>query len=84
MLKERLIDEHDVEMPSREAPQVDDNVDLVSQLNENKVEILNETEVEKKGRLTAQNQWDRWVMVGYTSFVAVAGKCSGVRCSSYH
>lgn len=84
MLKEHLIDKHDVEMPSREAPQVDENVDLVAQLNENKIEILHETEVEKKGRLTAQEQWDRWVLVGYTSFVAVAGKYSGMRRSSHH
>lgn len=84
MLKEHLIDKHDVEMPSREVPQVDENIDLVAKLNENKIEILNETEVEKKGRLTAQEQWDRWVLVGYTSFVAVAGKYNGMRRSSHH
>ena len=76
-LNETLIDENDVELPSKERAAAEEFAEIDARLKENGIEMLNETDEEKKKRLTIQEKWDKWVMIGYTCVVATAGEFVG-------
>lgn len=76
MLNEHLIDENDVELAPKATPTSADDIgaELDVKLQECNIELLNETEEEKKERLTLQEKWDNKVMIAYTCVVAVASE----------
>jgi hypothetical protein len=78
MLKEHLIDENDVELAPKATPADDIGAELDAKLQECNIELLNETEEEKKERLTLQEKWDNKVMLAYTCTVAVASESIAV------
>ena len=75
-LNETLIDENDVELPAKEQAAMEEFAELDARLKDNGIEVRNETDEERKERLTTQGKWDKWVMIGYTSVVAAAGEFS--------
>jgi hypothetical protein len=82
MLRENLIDENDPEIATV-SPTDDIGAELDARLKVNNIEVLNETDDERKQRLAIQEKWDNWVMIGYTCVVATAGEfmCSSLNCS---
>lgn len=83
MLKEHLIDENDVELAPKTAPTSAEDIgaELDAKMKECSIEMYDETDEERKERLTIQEKWDNRVMVAYTCIVAIAGEygaCSSV------
>jgi hypothetical protein len=76
-LSESLINKDEVELPNVSSTAEDPGAILDSQLEQMNIAVLNETEMERRERLTVQEKWDRWVMIGFTCFVT-AGVLSNV------
>ncbi|KAL7520501.1 hypothetical protein ACHAWX_005220 [Stephanocyclus meneghinianus] len=73
MLSESLIDDDDVELPSIASSLDDPGAELDNQLKLLSITCPNETTEERQERLKNQEKWDRWVLFGYTCFVAASG-----------
>jgi len=81
MLSESLIDDDDVELPSIESSLDDDpGAELDNQLKLLNITCPNETTEERLERLKNQEKWDRWVLFGYTCFIAASGELHTTMC----
>lgn len=86
MLEEHLIDENDVELAPKAAPTTADDIgaEIDAKMIACNIQMLEETDDEKRERLSVQEKWDSRVMIAYTCFVATAGEYSLLYWSDYH